>query len=352
MSRAFQLGLVVGKFAPLHNGHLHLIEHAAARCERLLIVSWCQPEPANCDAASRRRWLAACCPQRESVVLDDAALAEACIARGLTPRKLPPDASDDATQQHFLAWLLAEVLQRAPDAMFASEPYVQPCAAVLAERLGHAVTPVLVDPARQAVPVSATRIRQAPDSLRHFLPADVWADWVPRVCFLGGESSGKSTLAAALAARHGTAPVAEYGRELWLQQSGDLKEPDLLRIAQTQQAREAEIAATAPRIVFCDTSALTTLFYALDGYGRADPELAERARRPYRLNVLCEPDFPFVQDGTRRGDAFRRHQHAWYLREIAERQLPVLRVHGPLAQRVLQVEAALGIQPPEPPPPC
>jgi NadR type nicotinamide-nucleotide adenylyltransferase len=317
-----------------------------------LIVSWCQPEPANCDAASRRRWLAACCPQHESAVLDDAALAEACIARGLAPRTLPPDASDDATQQHFLAWLLAEVLQRSPDAMFASEPYVQPCAAVLSRRLGHAVTPVLVDPTRQTVPVSATRIRQAPDSLRHFLPAAVWADWVPHVCFLGGESSGKSTLAAALAARHGMVQVAEYGRELWVQQGGELKEPDLLHIAQMQQAREAEMAATAPRIVFCDTSVLTTLFYALDGFGRADPELVERARRPYRLNVLCEPDFPFVQDGTRRGEAFRQHQHAWYLREIGERQLPWLRVHGSLTQRVRQVETTLGIQLPEPPAPC
>lgn len=349
MSRTFQLGLVVGKFAPLHAGHLHLIGHAAAHCERLLIVSWCQPEPANCDAASRRRWLAACCSQHECVVLDDAALAQACTDRGLASRTLPPDASDDATQQHFLAWLLAEVLQRSPDAMFASEPYVQPCADVLAARLGHAITPVLVDPSRQAVPVSATRIRQSPESLRHFLPDAVWADWVPRVCFLGGESTGKSTLAAALAARHGTVPVAEYGRELWVQRGGELLETDLLHIAQVQQAREAEVAATAPSIVFCDTSALTTLFYALDGYGHADPELVERARRPYHLNVLCEPDFPFVQDGTRRGEAFREHQHAWYLREIGERQLPLLRVHGPLTERVQQVETTLGIQRPETP---
>ena len=349
MSQAFQLGLVVGKFAPLHAGHLHLIEHAAAHCERLLVVSWCQPEPVNCDAASRRRWLAACCPQHESVVFDDASLAEACTDRGLAARTLPPDASDDATQQHFLAWLLAEVLQRSPDAMFASEAYVQPCARVLAARLRHAVTPVLVDPARQAVPVSATRIRQSPDSLRGFLPDAVWADWAPRVCFIGGESSGKSTLAAALAARHGTVPVAEYGRELWVQRGGELQEADLLHIAQVQQARETEVAATAPRIVFCDTSALTTLFYALDAYGNADPELIERARRTYRLNVLCEPDFPFVQDGTRRGEAFCQHQHAWYLREIGARRLPLLRVHGPLAERVRQVETTLGIQRPETP---
>ena len=35
----FGLGLVVGKFAPLHRGHEFLVAQAEAACERLLIVS-------------------------------------------------------------------------------------------------------------------------------------------------------------------------------------------------------------------------------------------------------------------------------------------------------------------------
>ncbi len=337
----FGLGLVVGKFAPLHTGHLHLIDQAAAQCERLLIVSWCQPEPTRCDAAARRRWLSACRPQHEAVVLDDASLAAACAARGIAARPLPADASADATQQHFLAWLLADVLQRAPDAMFASEPYVQPSATLIAQQLHRPVAAVLVDPERRTVAVSASRIRQDPCGLRAFLPSAVWADWVPRVCLLGGESSGKSTLAAALAQQHGTRHVAEYGRELWEQQGGVLTAPDMLRIAREQQTREDAAAQTARPALFCDTSALTTLFYSLHLYGHADPELVQRAQRAYTLQVLCEPDFPFVQDGTRRGDAFRQLQHAWYERELAVRGGAVLRVHGPLVQRVQQVERAL-----------
>ncbi|WOB08840.1 AAA family ATPase [Piscinibacter gummiphilus] len=342
MSR-FALGLVVGKFAPLHHGHLHLIDTAAAQCERVLLLSWCQPEPARCEAAARERWLQACRPQHEAWVFDDASLAQRCAERGLAPQALPPDASDDLTQQRFLAWLLAEVLPQRPDAMFASEDYLVPCAALLSRVFGHEVTPVLVDRARSTVPVSATRIRQQPVAHRHHLPAPVWADWVPRVCLLGGESSGKSTLAQALAERHGTPFVAEYGRELWERQGGVLLEPDLLHIAEEQVRREDAAAARAGPFLACDTSPLTTLFYALDQFGRADPALMALAERRYDLVVLCEPDFPFVQDGTRRDAGFRQRQTDWYVTQLAQRGITPLRASGPVAARVRLVEQALGL---------
>lgn len=333
MSHRFKLGLVVGKFAPLHHGHLHLIDTAAAQCERVLLLSWCEPEPARCDAAARRRWLQACRPQHEAWVFDQTSFAQG----------LPADASDDATQQRFLAWLLAEVLQQKPDAMFASEDYLVPCAARLSRTLGHAVAPVMVDRNRSTVPVSATRIREQPVAHRQHLPAAVWADWVPRVCLLGGESSGKSTLAQALAERHGTAFVAEYGRELWERQGGVLQEPDLLHIAEEQLRREDAAAAQAGAFLACDTSPLTTLFYALDQFGRADPALQALAARRYDLVVLCEPDFPFVQDGTRRDAAFRQRQTDWYVAQLAQRGLTPLRVRGSVDERVRRIEAALGL---------
>lgn len=343
MTPRFALGLVVGKFAPLHTGHLHLIDHAAAHCERVLVLSWTEPGHPGCTTARREHWLRACRPQHEVCVVDGERLARWRAARGLPAATLPPDDSSDATQQHFLAGLLADVLQHRPDAMFASEAYVEPCAAVLAARFGRPVTPVLVDPARARVPVRARDIRADPLSHRRFLPDEVWADWVPRVCLLGGESSGKTTLAKALADRLGEPWVPEYGRELWERQGGRLDEPDLLHIAQEQVSRERKAARAARRVLVCDTSPLTTLFYAQAMFGRADPALDALAGRPYALHLLCEPDFPFVQDGTRQGDAFRRRQHAWYLREAAARGLPLLRMCGTPDRRVAQVLRALGL---------
>ena len=39
------LGLVVGKFAPLHLGHEWLIEQSASHCEHLLLLSYSKPLP-------------------------------------------------------------------------------------------------------------------------------------------------------------------------------------------------------------------------------------------------------------------------------------------------------------------
>ena len=202
--------------------------------------------------------------------------------------------------------------------------------------------------ARAVSVVAETKARYAPrraEAVRSMMssPAPVWADWVPRVCLLGGESSGKSTLAQALAERHGTRFVAEYGRELWERQGGVLQEPDLLHIAEEQLRREDAAAAQAGAFLACDTSPLTTLFYALDQFGRADPALVALAARRYDHVVLCEPDFPFMQDGTRRDAAFRQRQTDWYIAQLAQRGITPSRVRGSVDERVRRIEDALGL---------
>jgi HTH-type transcriptional regulator, transcriptional repressor of NAD biosynthesis genes len=160
-----------------------------------------------------------------------------------------------------------------------------------------------------------------------------------RVCLLGGESSGKSTLAEALARAYGTRWVPEYGRQLWEERRGVLAPGDMVLIAERQIAAERETGGR--HWLFCDTSPLTTLFYSRELFGAADPRLEALAGRAYDVTLLCAPDFPFVQDGTRRDPAFRDQQHAWYRRELAARGVPYLLVGGSLAERVAQVRGAL-----------
>jgi HTH-type transcriptional regulator, transcriptional repressor of NAD biosynthesis genes len=93
--------------------------------------------------------------------------------------------------------------------------------------------------------------------------------------------------------------------------------------------------------LFCDTSPLTTLFYCLDQFGQAPAELVSLAERSYALTVLCAPDFEFVQDGTRREPEFRLKQHEWYVRELQQRGIPYIEVHGSIEARVEQVATEL-----------
>lgn len=186
---------------------------------------------------------------------------------------------------------------------------------------------------------------------------------VRRLCLLGGESAGKTTLALALAERLRAPFVAEYGRELWLRIGGTFDEALLLEVAREQVRREeaavaqasasaatSEAAASAaptattsaatpspgaqPAWVVCDTSALTTLVYSLLDHGQARPELHTLAQRPYDLTVLCTLDFAFVQDGARRDAGFSARQQALTVQLLREFALPWVEVSGSVEQRV------------------
>ncbi|MFZ4874571.1 AAA family ATPase [Janthinobacterium sp. Mn2066] len=338
-------GLVVGKFCPLHRGHELLIERAQAACAALLIVSYTKPEFPGYEPARREGWLRAQFPQATVVVLDDERLARLCAARGVAPRQLPHNDEDGDVHRHFMGWLCWTVLDTPVDAVFTSEEYGPGFARVLSEHYAPGeVAHVSVDQARTLVLVSGTQVRQDPHAHSAFLSPPVYASFIKRVCLLGGESSGKTTLAAALAQHFDTRWVAEYGRELWESQDGELGYDDLLKIGREQVRREAVAAREARRWLFCDTSPLTTYFYCIEMFGKAQAELAELAEAAghrYDLVLLCAPDFPFIQDGTRRDDGFRLRQHAWYRAELERRGIAYVEVSGTVADRVGQVARLL-----------
>lgn len=342
MSR-FATGLVVGKFAPLHRGHAWLLDEAAAACERLLVLSWAKPEPPGCEAALRERWLAAQAPAATRLVLDDARLADWCARHAHPPVRLPPDDAPDDIQRAFAAWVLRAMLGERVDAVFTSEAYGDGFAAALSRAQGGApVRHVELDRARRRFPVSGRQVRADPAAWRAQLPEVAWADMAPRIALLGGESSGKTTLAAALAARLGEPWVPEFGREHWHARGGVLDEADLLLIAATQVERERAAARHARRWLVCDTTPLTTAVYAEALVGRVDPALAALARRSYARTFVCGIDIPWDQDGTRRPPAFRAAQHARTLALLDEAGVDYRVLEGTLEQRVAETLEALG----------
>lgn len=330
----FRRALVVGKFAPLHRGHQLLLDAARQQSERLVILSYAKPEPEGCPAARRAEWLEMLYPDATRLVLDDAGLARWCEETGRAHLRLPDDADAEDVHRRFCAWVLREMLGETIDAVFSSEEYGPGFAEVLGECQQRVVAHVEVDRARIRVPVSGTLVRGDVHAHRHLLDARVYASFVERIALLGGESTGKTTLAAALAERLETVWVPEYGRELWQVRGGELAYADMLEIARTQLARERTAMARANRYVVCDSSPLTTLFYSVAMFGRADPALELLAGQRYDCTFLCESDFPFVQDGTRRDAAFQASQQRWYRDELQRRKIPYTVLTGSVNQRV------------------
>ena len=161
---------------------------------------------------------------------------------------------------------------------------------------------------------------------------------VTRVAILGAESSGKSTLAAALARHYHTLWVPEYLREFVETEARVPNEEDQYRIACTQREREDAAAQNATRFLFCDTTPLMTALYSKWYWDRVDPQLARlQARHDYAFTLVTAPDSPWEADGLQRESAsVRQAVHELVLQMLAERDISYMLVSGSLPQRMLQ----------------
>jgi HTH-type transcriptional regulator, transcriptional repressor of NAD biosynthesis genes len=319
-------GLVFGKFMPLHRGHQLLIDAALADSDDITIAVY-DSDPSGdyppMPMELRLDWLRRLYPNVEQIV----PLADTW--RHHPDRDTPEYGPLYAEELAFLG---------AFDRVYTSEPGYD----TFAQTLG--AQHVVVDAARTLVPISGTMIREAPFEHRGFMDPIVYASLVQKVALVGTESSGKSTLAKALAETFDTAWVHEFGRELWEAQNLEGTFADHLKTARRQHEREEAARRQARRYVFCDTNPWTTLQWSLRSYGTADArlfDLVEQTLDEY-VWILCEPDFGWIQDGTREmddGEALRFHEQ--HVDDLARRGVPFTTVSGPVPDRVESVRAVL-----------
>ncbi|MES2317840.1 MAG: ATP-binding protein [Pseudomonadota bacterium] len=166
---------------------------------------------------------------------------------------------------------------------------------------------------------------------------------VLRVAILGAESSGKSTLAAALASHYDTVWVPEYLREFVETKGRVPEEGDQYGIARIQLERENAAAVSATRFLFCDTTPLMTALYSRWYWGRVDAQLTLLTRQhDYAFTIVTAPDSPWEADGLQRdSEAVRQSVHEQLLQMLAERDIPYQLVTGSLPQRMLQAARLL-----------
>ncbi|MGI9123141.1 MAG: AAA family ATPase [Mycobacterium sp.] len=168
------------------------------------------------------------------------------------------------------------------------------------------------------------------------------------ISVVGGECTGKSTLAAALGVRLPATVVTEFLRG-WVEQHGRVPTP--AEQADVMAAhRESEISALlqADRIgqpwVVSDSGPLMTAVYSIQYYD--DPSLLPRALEwtAHSASVVwCQDDFPWQPDPQRDGSHARATSQQILAEIFAEHpQLPTLTVGGSFENRVAAVLAAVG----------
>ena len=317
-------GIIVGKFWPPHAGHLLLIERALAECGRVTVVVCDRPDQTPPPAAQRAVWLRELCPRAEVIVV--------------------PDIGYDDDSLRWAAYT-REFLGAAPDVVFTSESYGEPYARFLGAR--H----VSVDAARAAAPVSGTAVRADPFVNWRYLSPPVRAFYALRICAIGAESTGTTTLATDLAEILGTVWAPEYGREYSIEKfdRGDevWSTDEFVTIAAVQARREDLAARECDRVVVCDTDAFATTVWHERYVGCRSPEVervAEDRRRPgtaIGLYLLTDVDVPFEQDGYRDGEHLREWMHRRFIERLEETRRRYLVLSGSREERVLAAQEAV-----------
>ena len=158
-----------------------------------------------------------------------------------------------------------------------------------------------------------------------------------RVSLTGPESTGKSALAARLAAHYGTSFAPEFARE-YLAASGPRYTPaDLEEIARGQLAAEAEAEARAHRVVFCDTDLLVIKIWAEHAFGTCPSWILQRIdQQRYDLLLLMCVDLPWQPDPLREHPHLRQHFYNLYHRELRERMSNFAEISGDEDRRFAQ----------------
>lgn len=318
-------GLVIGKFYPPHRGHKHLIDVACPEVDDLSVIV-CRRPNENPPGELRAAWLREIHPDVRVMLVDD---------------ELDPDDSQ-SWAKHSLSWLGFR-----PDVVFTSEDYGLDYAKYL--RCEH----VMVDRLRWVVPISATRVRSNPLACWEYLEPPVRAFYAKRICLVGAESTGKTTLAQRLAEHYQTVWVREYGREyseLKLAAEGcyNWRTEEFTHIANTQCEREEQAARDANRILICDTDAFATGIWHQRYMGSHSQEVeavAAKHRCP-DIYLLTNVDVPFVQDGTRDGESIRGWMHETFIAELNDQGRPFRQVSGTpqeqFSKSVMHIDEVVG----------
>lgn len=285
--KKYKKALVIGKFMPLHKGHIGLINFACENAEMVLV----------CVLAHRKE----CIPlDRRVNWVKDSMLAGVVSACGLMYDADVLNSSSNSDIESSIAW--AEYLKNqledfeSIDVVVGSEQYVK----FIAEYLG--IQYLIYDDKRLQINISATTIKNDVIKNWDYLAPSVKRTYAKHICICGSESTGKTTVCNTIEREcEYVTVIPEIGRCI-------VGNSELCSIKQLCEIFEIhykllEVVVNDPPTPFVlwDTDNLTTLSYVRFLFPDADDSTLTK-QRPLLLAdkyFFFESNIKFVDDNTR-----------------------------------------------------
>lgn len=326
-----RIGVIFGKFYPVHTGHINMIYEAFSKVDELHVVVCTDTErdlklfqeskmkrmPTNQD---RLRWM-----QQIFKYQKDQIFIHHLVEDGIPSYPNGWEGWSSAVKN----LLVSKNVN--PSIVFSSEvqdkePYEK--------YLGLEV--VLVDPQREFFNVSATKIRTNPFHYWKFIPKEVRPFFAKTIAILGGESSGKSVLVNKLATVFNTTSAWEYGREFVFEQLGGdeqaMQYSDYPQMALGHQKYVDYAVRHAHKVAFIDTDYITTQAFCIQYEGKSHPFLDSMIKEyPFDVTILLNNNTKWVNDGLRSlGSARQRQRFQQLLKKLLDKyNVPYIEITSP-----------------------
>ena len=290
----YKVGMYGGAFSPLHLGHVNDIIVASNQCEKLYVVVSLSDNKEEININERLKWLNNITKDMDNVEVIKI--------------------EDHSKDKENTNWTLGrdQVLnQTGPlDVVFAGDDYKG--TDIWQKLYPNSKIEYL---SREEINISSTKIRENPYKYYDYLPKIVQEYYVKKVCIVGTESCGKTTLIKNLAKYYNTSYVEEAGRFVCEDAGGidNMTPNDYFDILFRHKELERMKLKNANKVLLIDTDSLITLFFYKLGYENTSEYnekfelIAEYISQlnNYDLYLFLEPDVDFIDDGYRLVDANR-----------------------------------------------
>ena len=326
-----RVGVIFGKFYPIHTGHINMVYEAFSKVDILHVIvctdtgrdlqlckeSKMKQMPTNED---RLRWVQQIFKYQQKQI----------FIHHLNEDGIPSYPNGWESWAARVKELFSEKNIN-PSIVFSSEIQDK---APYEKYLNLEVN--LVDPERERFNVSATKIRNNPFQYWRFIPKEVRPFFVKTIAILGGESSGKSVLVSKLANVFNTTSAWEYGREFVFEQLGGdeqaMQYSDYPQMALGHKRYVDYAMKHAHKVAFIDTDYITTQAFCIQYEGRAHPFLDSMIKEyPFDVTILLNNNTKWIDDGLRSlGSLKQRQRFQALLKKLLEKHhIPYIEIESP-----------------------